>query len=74
VLTFSLIGRLGPVCGPWRVVEVTEGSPLFVLERKAAHTATGLPVLTSRILPGRTFEPMDTYPDPFSPATRSSRP
>lgn len=50
-----------------RVLEVVEGSPLFVLEQKATHTASGLPVLTRRILPNRTFEPIDTYLDPFSP-------
>jgi GntR family transcriptional regulator len=50
-----------------KVLDITDGSPLFILEQTATHTATGLPVLTRRILPNRTFTTMDEYPDPFSP-------
>ena len=49
------------------VLDIVDGSPLFILEQTATHTATGLPVLTRRIMPNRTFETMDEHPDPFSP-------
>jgi DNA-binding GntR family transcriptional regulator len=52
-----------------RVLDVMEGSAVFVLDQNATHTRTGNRVLTRRMISNRIFErmPEHDHPDPFGP-------